>query len=96
MSVLHPQIVREWAFVLIHPTADHVPASEPKANSPASASLLAYKRGMMILYDRDVENRAQKALDEFQQAVTLDPTSALALYGTGRRASVKGLFNAER
>lgn len=52
-----------------------------KANSSAAESVLAYKRGKLILDDRDVENRAQKALDEFQQAVTLDPTSALAYTG---------------
>lgn len=55
--------------------------SEPKAGTPAAESLKAYKRGKMILDDRDVEGRAQKALDEFQQAVTLDPTSALAYTG---------------
>jgi DNA-binding winged helix-turn-helix (wHTH) protein/tetratricopeptide (TPR) repeat protein len=57
------------------------PPSEPNAGSPAAESLKAYKRGKMILDDRDVEGRAQKALDEFQQAVTLDPTSALAFTG---------------
>ena len=44
-------------------------------------SMQAYKRGLMILDDRDVENRAQRAIDEFQKAVTLDPTSALAYAG---------------
>ncbi len=57
------------------------PPSTPKANSPAAQSLLAYKRGKMILDDKDVDNREQKALDEFQHAVTLDPTSALAHTG---------------
>lgn len=53
-----------------------------KESSPQSEeSLRAYKRGKMILDDRDAENRGQKALDEFQQAVTLDPTSALAYTG---------------
>lgn len=51
---------------------------EDKANSESSQS---YRRGKMILDDKDVENRAQKALEEFQQAVTLDPTSALAYTG---------------
>lgn len=55
--------------------------SETKTNSPNAESLLAYERGKMILDDRDVDNRAQKALDEFQQAVTLDPTFALAYTG---------------
>lgn len=48
---------------------------------PKEQSLQAYRRGKMILDDKDVENRAQKALDEFQQAVTLDPASALAHTG---------------
>ncbi len=53
-----------------------------KENSPQSEeSLQAYKRGKMILDDRDAEKRGQKALDEFQQAVNLDPTSALAYTG---------------
>lgn len=47
----------------------------------AEESSQAYKRGKMILDDRDFENRAQKALDKFQQAVILDPTSALAYTG---------------
>jgi DNA-binding winged helix-turn-helix (wHTH) protein/Flp pilus assembly protein TadD len=46
-----------------------------------SESLQAYRRGKMILDDKDVENRDQKALEEFQRAVTLDPTSALAYTG---------------
>ncbi|MDQ3798959.1 MAG: winged helix-turn-helix domain-containing protein [Acidobacteriota bacterium] len=46
-----------------------------------SESLQAYRRGKMILDDKDVENREQKALEEFQRAVTLDPTWALAYAG---------------
>ena len=57
------------------------PRSEPTAGTPAAESLLAYKRGKMILDDRDLEGRAQKALKEFEQAVNLDPTSALAYTG---------------
>ena len=63
---------------------------EIKANSPtpgaahseaARESLQAYKRGRMILDDRDVRNREERALEEFRRAVTLDPTSALAYAG---------------
>jgi DNA-binding winged helix-turn-helix (wHTH) protein/tetratricopeptide (TPR) repeat protein len=57
------------------------PRSGTKPNAPNAESLLAYKRGTLILDDKDVEGRAQKALDEFQQAVTLDPTFALAYTG---------------
>lgn len=45
------------------------------------ASRQAYQRGKMILDDKDVKDRAQKALDEFQKAVTLDPTFAPAYAG---------------
>lgn len=46
-----------------------------------SAAMQAYTRGKMILEDRDTKNRAEKAMDEFQKAVTLDPTLALAHAG---------------
>lgn len=56
--------------------------SKTKSNLPPKAdSMQAYKRGMMILNDKDVENRARLAVDELQQAVTLDPTSAIAHAG---------------
>ncbi|HLM02623.1 MAG TPA: winged helix-turn-helix domain-containing protein [Pyrinomonadaceae bacterium] len=48
---------------------------------PNSEALQAYRRGKMILDDKDVENRESKALEEFQRAVTADPTSALAYTG---------------
>ena len=40
-----------------------------------------YQRGKMILENRSVENREEKAMDEFQKAVALDPTLALAYAG---------------
>ena len=58
---------------------------------PNEDSMLAYKRGMMILGDKDVEKRAQKAIDEFQQAITLDPTSALAYAGLAEGLASKAV-----
>ncbi len=41
----------------------------------------AYTRGKMILEKKTTENRVEKAIDEFQSAVTHDPTFALAYAG---------------
>ena len=66
--------------------------SKPKSNRQAKEeSMLAYKRGMMILGDKDVEKREQKAIDEFQQAVTLDPTSAIAHTGLAEGLASKAV-----
>jgi DNA-binding winged helix-turn-helix (wHTH) protein len=51
------------------------------ANSPKPEAMQAYTRGKMILGRRDSENRPEKAIDEFQKAVTIDPTFALAYSG---------------
>ena len=40
-----------------------------------------YLRGKMILENRSVENRDEKAIDEFRQAIALDPTLAIAYAG---------------
>ncbi|MFM9903268.1 MAG: TPR end-of-group domain-containing protein [Pyrinomonadaceae bacterium] len=48
---------------------------------PASEAMQSYLRGKMILDKRSVENREEKAIDEFQRAVTLDPTLAIAYAG---------------
>ncbi len=44
-------------------------------------ALHIYQRGKMILENRSVENREEKAIDEFQKAVSLDPTLAIAYAG---------------
>ncbi|MEP6901594.1 MAG: winged helix-turn-helix domain-containing protein [Actinomycetota bacterium] len=44
-------------------------------------ALHAYTRGRMILDDRDVEKREERAIEEFQRAITLDPTLAVAHAG---------------
>ena len=54
------------------------PENLPSTNSEAQAALT---RGEMILQKRSVENREEKAIDEFQNAVTFDPTFALAYAG---------------
>ncbi|MBX7170241.1 MAG: winged helix-turn-helix domain-containing protein [Pyrinomonadaceae bacterium] len=51
----------------------------PTVDNPEA--IQAYNRGKAILDDRDVKNREEKALAEFQKAVTLDPTSAIAHAG---------------
>ena len=38
----------------------------------------AYTRGKLIFEDKDTKNRNKKAIDEFQRAITIDPTFALA------------------
>ena len=47
----------------------------------SSEAMQSYLRGKMILEKRSVENREEKAIDEFQRAVTLDPTLAIAYAG---------------
>ncbi len=47
----------------------------------AIEALYIYTRGKMILDDRDVEKREERAIKEFQQAITLDPTLAVAHAG---------------
>lgn len=44
-------------------------------------AMQAYQRGKMILEKRSVDKREEKAIDEFQKAVTLAPTFALAYAG---------------
>lgn len=58
--------------------ADKQPKNSQAANVEAEA---AFTRGKMILARRSVENREEKAIDEFQNAVTLDPTFAEAYAG---------------
>ena len=41
----------------------------------------AYTRGKMILAKKNSDSRTEKAIDEFQIAVTLDPTFAPAYSG---------------
>lgn len=47
----------------------------------AIEALHIYTRGKMILDDRDAEKREERAIKEFQQAITLDPTLAVAHAG---------------
>ena len=46
-----------------------------------SEAMESYLRGKMILDSKSVENREEKATDEFQRAVMLDPTLAIAYAG---------------
>lgn len=47
----------------------------------SAEALHAYNRGKAILENRSVEDREQKAIDEFQRSVTIDPTFVLAHVG---------------
>lgn len=51
------------------------------AQSYKPEAMQAYTRGMAILARRGNDNRQENAIDEFQKAVTLDPTFALAYAG---------------
>jgi DNA-binding winged helix-turn-helix (wHTH) protein/tetratricopeptide (TPR) repeat protein len=51
------------------------------AASAEPEAIQAYTRGKMILARRDSDNRPEKAIDEFQKAITIDPTFALAYAG---------------
>jgi DNA-binding winged helix-turn-helix (wHTH) protein/Flp pilus assembly protein TadD len=58
------------------------PGKLPGTSSAQNAEAMqAYTRGKMILEKKMVENRVEKAIDEFQKAATLDPTFALAYAG---------------
>jgi DNA-binding winged helix-turn-helix (wHTH) protein/Flp pilus assembly protein TadD len=50
-----------------------------QSNNPEATQ--AYARGRMILATREVENREEKAIVEFQRAITFDPTFAAAHAG---------------
>ncbi len=58
-------------------------SARPREMQPAQTSeaMQSYLRGKMILDKRSVDNREEKAIDEFQRAVMLDPTLAIAYAG---------------
>lgn len=58
--------------------SDEKTLSQQNENAEAMQS---YTRGKAILDDRDVQNREEKAIAEFQKAVTIDPASAIAHAG---------------
>lgn len=57
------------------------PKPYPPKESSVSEAMQAYTRGRMILDKPTADKREEKAIDEFQRAVTLDPTFALAYAG---------------
>ena len=60
-------------------------------------ALHAYTRGKMLLDDRDTENREAKAIEEFQRAITLDPTLAVAHAGLSEVLTVSaGKFSGKK
>ncbi len=60
------------------------------AKSPKPEAMQAYTRGMAILGRRGNDNRPEDAIDEFQKAVTLDPTFALAYAGLAEGFAAAG------
>lgn len=50
----------------------------------------AYTRGKMILEDKDTPKRNEKAIDEFQKAITLDPTFAPGYAGLAEGFAAQG------
>jgi DNA-binding winged helix-turn-helix (wHTH) protein/cytochrome c-type biogenesis protein CcmH/NrfG len=70
------------AFRSSHKTNAVSPDDKIAENLSANAEAKrAYMRGKMILDDRDSQKRAEKAIEEFQSAITLDPTLAAAHAG---------------
>lgn len=67
------------SFVILRPKGGvGSPAKNQTTNNEA---MQAYTRGKMILESKSVEGREEKAIDEFQKAVALDPAFALAYTG---------------
>jgi DNA-binding winged helix-turn-helix (wHTH) protein/tetratricopeptide (TPR) repeat protein len=56
-----------------------LPVSAAQSHKPEA--MQAYTRGTAILNRRGSDNRPEAAIDEFQKAVTIDPTFALAYAG---------------
>ena len=67
-------------FAYLSRVANSAKASE-NAPPQTSEAMQSYLRGKMIIDKRSVENREEKAIDEFQRAVSLDPTLAIAYAG---------------
>lgn len=54
-------------------------------------AMQAYTRGRVIMEDRDTKNRYEKAIDEFQKSITLDPTLARGYVGLAEGFTQKGV-----
>lgn len=74
------------SFVMLS-GSNEPPVNNQTGNAEARA---AYTRGKMILDDKDTKNRNERAIDEFQKAVTLDPTFALAYVGLAEGFAAQG------
>ena len=94
---VEPSVVRRpfrWVFALVSAVLifslvgfayfsrrESVAKLPSKPPSQTSEAMQSYLRGKMILDKRSVENREEKAIDEFQRSVMLDPTLAIAYAG---------------
>ncbi|HRH44964.1 MAG TPA: winged helix-turn-helix domain-containing protein, partial [Pyrinomonadaceae bacterium] len=110
-SIITPKIVAKktrWIFasifilVLISLTTYAFWGRNDKTSSAnqvpnSNEAKQAYTRGKMILEDKDTPKRNEKAIDEFQKSITLDPTFALGYSGLaeGFAAQGKRLSNQE-
>lgn len=78
VAVIFAIFVSSFAYFRQDIRASKQAESPLTANHEAQA---AFTRGRMILARRSVEKREEKAIDEFQNAVTLDPTFAAGYAG---------------
>lgn len=78
VSVVLILTLASFAYLSKSEITEKAPVNPPPQTSEAMQS---YLRGKMILDKRSVENREEKAIDEFQRAVSLDPTLAIAYAG---------------
>lgn len=78
VAIIFTAFLAGFVYLRHQVKADKQPENSQTANAEAKA---AYTRGRMILARRSVENREEKAIDEFQNAVTLDPTFAAGYAG---------------
>lgn len=63
----------------------------PRPVENESDAMMAYRRGRLILDRRSTDNREEKAIDEFQTAIQLDPTFALAYSGLAEVYTTAGV-----
>lgn len=61
------------------PDIVEIPATDAKTQT--SEAMRTYMLGKMILESRSADNRSERAIDEFQRAIALDPTLAIAYAG---------------
>jgi DNA-binding winged helix-turn-helix (wHTH) protein len=84
-------ILAVFAFRPIHQAADteKVRNSSGGETHPETVEAMrACTRGRMILADRDTDHHEERAIEQFQQAITLDPTLAVAHAGLAEALTI--------